>query len=77
MAHTSEGRSHRYRPLVGREEYARRVTSTVLSNYFGGSLVQLVSFFSRHERIAPEELEEMLRLVRRADGDEPDHSRGL
>lgn len=60
MAHTSEGRSHRYRPLVGREEYARRVTSTVLSNYFGGSLVQLVSFFSRHERIAPEELEAIL-----------------
>lgn len=64
VVHASEGRSHRYRPAIRREEYARRVMSDVLSNYFGGSLVQLVSFFSKHERVSSEQMEEILRIVR-------------
>jgi len=51
VSHTAEGKSHRYFPLIGREEYARGVMSSMLSSYFDGSLAQLVSFFSRHENI--------------------------
>ena len=32
--HTAEGKSHRYFPLIGREEYARGVMSSMLSSYF-------------------------------------------
>ena len=52
VSHTAEGKSHRYFPLIGREEYARGVMSSMLSSYFDGSLAQLVSFFSRHENIS-------------------------
>lgn len=64
--HTSEGKSHRYRPLVSREQYARGVMASMLTTYFDGSLAQLVSFFSRHENIPPRELEEILRIMRDA-----------
>lgn len=64
VAHTSEGKSHRFYPLVGREQYARGVMSTVLANYFDGSLAQMVSFFSRHEDISVREMDEILEIMR-------------
>lgn len=64
--HIPEGKSHRYYPLVGREEYARGVMSTVLSNYFDGSLAEMVSFFSRHEDISVKEMDAILEIMRNA-----------
>lgn len=64
--HTSEGKSHRYWPAVSKEEYARSVMSTMLNSYFDGSLVQLVSFFSRHEQLSAREMDEILEIMRQA-----------
>ena len=64
VSHTAEGKSHRYFPLIGREEYARGVMSSMLSSYFDGSLAQLVSFFSRHENISAREMDEILEIMR-------------
>lgn len=64
--HTSEGKSHRYWPAVSKEEYARSVMSTMLDSYFDGSLVQLVSFFSRHEQLSAREMDEILEIMRQA-----------
>lgn len=66
VGHNAEGKSHRYYPLVSREEYARGVMSSVLTSYFGGSLAQMVSFFSRHEDISIKEMEEILEIMRNA-----------
>ena len=64
--HTSEGKSHRYWPAVSKEECARSVMSTMLNSYFDGSLVQLVSFFSRHEQLSAREMDEILEIMRQA-----------
>jgi len=66
VAHTAEGKSHRYYPLVERERYARNVMSSMLTSYFDGSLSQLVSFFSRHEKISAAEQAEILEIMRNA-----------
>ena len=66
VAHTAEGKSHRYHPLVTREAYARRMMSSMLSSYFDGSLAQLVSFFSRHENISADEQAEIVEIMRNA-----------
>lgn len=66
VAHTPEGKSHRYHPLVAREEYARGVMSSMISSYFDGSLAQLVSFFSQHEKIDLREAERILEIMRKA-----------
>ena len=65
-SHTAEGKSHRYFPLIGREEYARGVMSSMLSSYFDGSLAQLVSFFSRVEIFSAREMDELLEIMRNA-----------
>lgn len=66
VRHIPEGKSHRYYPLVGREEYARGVMTSVLSNYFDGSLAQMVSFFSRHENISVKEMDAILEIMHEA-----------
>ena len=66
VSHTPEGKSHRYHPTVSREEYARDVMSSMLTNYFDGSLAQLVSFFSRNEKISDREQQEILEIMRNA-----------
>ena len=65
VSHTSEGRSFRYHPLVSREEYTNVFMSGVLSNFFGNSLSQLISFFAEKERITSGEMSEILEILRR------------
>ena len=66
VAHTAEGKSHRYHPLIAHEAYARRMMSSMLTSYFDGSLAQLVSFFSRHEKISADEQAEIAEIIRKA-----------
>lgn len=61
--HNIEGRSHRYFPIVGKDEYASIVAKSLLSDYFGGSLSQLVSFFGKKEDISVGEMNEILNIV--------------
>ena len=51
---------------MSKEEYARSIMSTMLDSYFDGSLVQLVSFFSRHEQLSAREMDEILEIMRQA-----------
>lgn len=60
------GKGFRYFPLVKREQYAGRRLRTMLSSYFGGSLSQLVSFFSQHEEISHDEMSEILDIMEKA-----------
>ncbi len=64
VRHEAESKSHRYYPTVERDRYARGVMSAMMGSYFGGSLSQLVSFFSRHETISESEKEEILNIMR-------------
>lgn len=66
VGHVPEGKSHRYHSVVSREEYARGVMSSMLTNYFDGSIAQLVSFFSRNEKISDREQQEILEIMRNA-----------
>ena len=54
-----------YFPQVAREEYAKRHVTSMLSTYFGGSISQLVSFFSQHENISSQEMTEIWEIMER------------
>jgi predicted transcriptional regulator len=62
--HDEFGKSHRYFPLVGREQYTRKRLKYFLGDYFENSFAKMVSFFSREEEIDIRELEEILRQVK-------------
>lgn len=66
VARRPNRRGFSYYPLVEKQEYARRVMSTMLNGYFDGSLVQLVSFFSNDERVSLGEMEEIAAIISEA-----------
>ncbi|MEM1328103.1 MAG: BlaI/MecI/CopY family transcriptional regulator [Bacteroidota bacterium] len=53
--------SHQYHPVVDREDYL----SNVLQGYYGNSLKGLVAHFAKEERISPDELEEILEMIKK------------
>ena len=65
VAHKAQGKGFIYSPKVERDAYASRHLSSMLSTYFGGSISQLVSFFSQHENISSQEMTEILEIMER------------
>jgi predicted transcriptional regulator len=69
VSHESFGKSHRYFPLVKKEQFTQSVISSLMHNYFGGSFKRLVNFISDSNDISITELDEVLTdLKKQKDG---------
>jgi len=60
VSYESFGKSHRYFPLIKREDYTKGVLSHIMNSYFGGSFREIVSFMSSSNNISISELDEIL-----------------
>ena len=63
VGHEEFGKSHRYYPLVTKKEYSRFKMNDIMSNYFGGSVKQLVSFFTKNKNIDLGEADEIIKML--------------
>lgn len=61
--HEAFGKSHRYFPVVSKEEYKSFATEKLLSGYFGNSVENMFSFFLKKEKIDLKEADEILKLI--------------
>ncbi len=61
--HKAYGKTHEYFATVAKSEYARGYMSTVLDNFFGGSVSCMVSFFSENKAIPLSEVDEILEML--------------
>lgn len=59
-----EGRAYLYRPLVRREDCTDAASESFLHRVFGGSFMPMVAHFVRHDKLSPEELRELQRLLK-------------
>ena len=59
VGYTSMGNTHKYFPLVSKQEYTKNYLSHFVENYFNHSYKKLVSFFTHEEQLSIQELEEM------------------
>lgn len=66
VRHEAVGKGFVYYPAVAKEEYARTVVGNLLASYFDGSMSNMVSFFSRQEKISMRELDEIMEIVEKA-----------
>lgn len=57
------GKSHRYFPLISREEYKRFQLMKLLSNYFENSAQKLLSFFIDEQQIPEEDVKEIKEML--------------
>ena len=65
VGHKAYGRTYEYFPLVSKEAYTQRYMTTVLDNFFDGSLSRLVSFFTEQESIPAGEVNEILNMLKK------------
>ncbi|MGV3706825.1 MAG: BlaI/MecI/CopY family transcriptional regulator [Arcticibacter sp.] len=62
--HEAFGKSHRYYPLVSKEDYKSFATGKLLSNYFSNSVENMFSFFVKEKKIDLKEADEILKLIK-------------
>ena len=63
VTHRAEGKSYIFTPAVSRDDYVRKRMRTTLQNYFDGSFTRMVSFFSEHENLTTQEMDEIQKLM--------------
>jgi BlaI family transcriptional regulator, penicillinase repressor len=63
VGYTAYGKTHEYFPLMSEEEYRRLLTNQLMTNYFDGSLTELVSFFVREKNLSLTEANEIINLL--------------
>ena len=56
-----------YRPLVRREECVDAASESFLERVFGGSLEPMLAHFVQRDKLSPEELRELRRLLKHTD----------
>lgn len=61
--HEAYGKSHRYFPVVSKEDYKSYATGKLLSNYFSNSVEDMFSFFVKEKKIDLKEADEILKLI--------------
>ena len=66
VGHEAFGKSHRYRPLISKEEYTKSFMQNVMHNFFDNSLPRMVSFFYEKENLSLKETEEILEIASKA-----------
>lgn len=64
--HEAMGKSHRYYPLIEKEEYSRRFMKGFVSRFFSGSYSEMVSFFAKEKDMSITELEQVLEHLKKS-----------
>lgn len=57
------GRTHRYYPLISKEEYMRYETDKLLHGYFKNSVQDMFSFFIKEKKINLGDVDEILKMI--------------
>ena len=57
------GKSHRYHPIVAKDEYSKAFMRRTRDNLFGGSYKTMVSFFAEAEELSPTEIKELIDIL--------------
>ena len=60
VGHEAFGKTHRYYPILQKENYRKVSFQVFMRNYFGGSPQQLLSYFVKEEKLSPTEIDHLL-----------------
>jgi BlaI family penicillinase repressor len=64
VAHRQFGNTYQYFPAIDKEEYQNNfVLNKVVGSYFNDSYKELVAYFAKQEKISPDELREIIRMI--------------
>ena len=63
ISYEAFGKTHRYYPLITKEEYMRYEADKFLDNYFSNSVQNMFSFFVREKKIEMKDAEQLLKMI--------------
>ncbi len=63
VSHEAFGNTHRYYPLISKEDYRKKYINTTLADYYDNSYKSMVSFFAKEDKISVKELKEIIDLI--------------
>ena len=64
VGYTQYGNTYQYYPLLTKEEYRKSFMKQVVNDYFDNSYKSAVAFFVKEKGLTPEELEELIRMIK-------------
>ena len=67
LGFSKEGRAYLYRPLVRQEDCVDAASESFLERFFGGSLMPMVAHLIQRDKLSPEEIRELRRLLKHPD----------
>ncbi|MEB8329774.1 BlaI/MecI/CopY family transcriptional regulator [Flavobacteriaceae bacterium KMM 6897] len=63
VSHEAFGNTHRYYPLITKEDYRKKYINSTLADYYDNSYKSMVSFFAKEDKISVAELKEIINLI--------------
>lgn len=63
VSHKAYGKNHEYFPLVKKEEYRKLFMKQVVSDYFGSSYKNVVSFFVDEKKLSTDDLRKLIEII--------------
>lgn len=61
------GREYIFHPLVDERDYTHRASLSFLNRYFGGGVVSFLACFMEREKLKPDEIAELRKLLKESD----------
>lgn len=62
--HEAFGKSHRYFPLIEKEDYSKQSLTKFAKGYFDGSFKSMVSFFVNENKLSTKDLDQILQEIK-------------
>lgn len=63
LRHERDGRRYLYSPVVSREDYVSQESRTLIDRLFGGRVAPMLAHFRQHEKLQPEDIEALRKLL--------------
>ncbi len=64
VVHERQANANKYLPRISQTDYKRSFMSGFVDEYFGNSYKEMVSFFAEEQKLTPQELEEILKMIK-------------
>jgi BlaI family transcriptional regulator, penicillinase repressor len=61
--HKAYGKNHEYYPKITKEEYRKMFMKEIVSDYFGSSYKNVVSFFVDEKKLNTDDLKKLIELI--------------
>lgn len=63
--HKAYGRTHEYFPIVEKENYSRNRLTGLITDFFGGSVDELVSFIVKDDKMSIKDMQALLDKIKK------------